>query len=364
MNKGSKIAVLGGGGNPQTMAADFALAGHEVTLCELPQFSQKIELIIKSGTIEKIGSVGTLGRTGIARLYRVTTNIGEAVKGVEVIVISVPAYRQMAFFEPLAEKLEDGQIVVIVPGNWGALRLFNLLRKMGIKKKVKIGETDRCMFICRAGESWLGPGKARVILERENLRIAAMPAKDTGVVLNTFKMLYPSLILTGSVFETSLNNANSVVHGPVVLMNAGWIEHTKGQFMIYRDGVTPAVGRVVNAIGDEKDAIYKRLGFNPIPREPFYEQLQKSRWVHDPCEVGPPSLQHRYLSEDVPYGLVPLAFFGDLLGVPTPVSDAIIELASTANQVDYWKEGLTLEKLELDGLGAEEMLKFVTEGKG
>jgi opine dehydrogenase len=363
MNKRSKIAVLGGGGNGQTMAADFALAGHQVTLCDLPQFGRKIESILKTRTIEKIGAVGTVGRTGLARLDRVTTKVGDAVRGAEVIVISAPAYRLMTFFEALAKELEDGQIVVIVPGNWGALRLFNLLKKMGIKKNVKIGETDRCMFICRAGESWLGPGKARVILERENLRIAAMPAKDTEVVWNTFKMLYPSLILAANVLETSLNNANSIVHGPVVLMNAGWIEHTKGQFMFYRDGVTPAVGRVVNAIGDEKDAILRKLGFNPSPREPFYEQIQKSRWVHDPCEVGPPSLQHRYITEDIPYGLVPLALFGDLLDVPTPVGDAIIELASTANQVSYRKEGMTLEKLGLNGLGAEKILRFVTEGK-
>lgn len=363
MNKVCKIAVLGGGGNGQTMAADFALAGHQVTLCELPQFSQKIEPILKTKTIEKIGAVGTLGKTGLARLHQVTTDIAEAAKGAEVIVLSTPAYRHMVFFEALAERLEDGQIVVILPGNWGALRLFNMLKKMKIKKNVKIGETDRCMFICRAGETWLGPGKVRVILERESLRIAAIPAKDTGIVLDTFKMLYPSLIPAANILETSLNNSNSIVHGPVVMMNAGWVEHTKGQFMIYRDGVTPAIGRAADVIGDEKDAILKKLGFNPIPREPLYEQIKKSKWVHDPCEVGPASLQHRYITEDIPYGLVPLCFFGDLLEVPTPVSDAIVELASAANQVNYWQEGLTLEKLRLNGLSAQKILQFVTEGK-
>lgn len=362
MKKDLKIAVLGGGGNAQTMAADFALAGFEVNLCDLPPFSKKIEYVLKTKTIEKIGSVGTTGRTGLARLNKVTTDISEALKGVNIIVVSVPAYRHMTFFEAMAENLENDQIIVILPGNWGALRLFNLLRNKGIQKDVKIAETHRCMFISRAGESWLGPGKTRVILEREGLQIAAMPAKGTEIVLNTFKFLYPQLIPATNVIETSLNNSNFIGHGPLVLMNAGWIEHTQGQFLIYKDGGTPSVGRVADAIGDERDAVVKKLGFHPLPRESFYERIQKSRWVHDPCEVGPPLLQHRYIREDIPYGLVPMTYLADLLSIPTPLSDAIVELASKANQTNYWQEGLSLNRLGLGGLTPEKALAFVNEG--
>lgn len=358
-----KIAVMGGGNSAQTMAADLALTGFEVNLCDLPKFTKNIEVVIKSKQIEKYGSLQTTGRTGLARLAKVTTDVGEAVKGADVILVAVPAYGHMAFFKALVEYLEDGQIVVIVPGNWGALRFFNLLKRMRIKKKVKIAETDRCIHICRAAESWLGPGKVRVILERDRIQIASIPARDTGTVVDTVKTLYPQLASAANILETSLSNRNIVVHGPLVLMNTGWIEHTEGQFMIYRDGATPSIGSVVDAISDERDTIGKKLGFSPIPREPFYEQIIGARWTRDPCEVGPPSLRHRYISEDIPYGLVPLAYLGDLLDVPTPVSDAIIELSSITNKVNYWKAGLTLEKLRLDRLNPEEILKLVNEGE-
>jgi opine dehydrogenase len=132
---------------------------------------------------------------------------------------------------------------------------------------------------------------------------------------------------------------------------------------LWYSGATPSIGSVVDAISDERDTIGKKLNFSPIPSEPFYEQILGARWPQDPCEVGPPSLRHRYISEDIPYGLVPLAYLGNLLNVPTPVSDAIIELSSITNNVNYWKAGLTLEKLKLDRLSPAEILKLVNEGE-
>jgi opine dehydrogenase len=355
-----KIAVLGGGGNAHTMAAEFALAGFSVNLCDLPRFGKKIEHVMKTGEIEKIGSVGTTSHTGKAKLNKVTVDVREGIKGVDVIVIAVPAYEQMEFFEAIIANLEDHQTIIIIPGNWGALRLFNLLKRQKVTARVRIAETDRCMFICRIGESWLGAGKARVILERDSLQIAAIPAEDTEWVQDKLKILYPRLLPAACVLETSLNNSNLITHGPIVMMNTGWLEHTRGQFMIYRDGGTPSIGRVVDAVARERDSVLARFGIKAMPREPFYDAVKKAQWVHDPCEVGPPSLDHRYITEDIPYGLVPMALLGHLFGISTPVSDAIVELASTAMNRDFWQEGLTLKELGLEGLRPEEILKVVT----
>lgn len=165
------------------------------------------------------------------------------------------------------------------------------------------------------------------------------------------------------MIETSLNNSNLVVHGPLMIMNAGWLEHTQGQFMIYRDGATPAVGHVADTVGEERDRVVAAWGFEPSPMGPFYEQIQAAEWVHDPCEVGPPTMQHRYLTEDIPYGLVPMTYFGDLVQVPTPASDAVVQISAAANQEDYWTTGLTIEKLGLTGLTTEAILRKVQEAE-
>jgi opine dehydrogenase len=362
MGKNLKVAVMGGGNSAHTMAADIALGGLEVNLCDLPVFQRNIQEVMETRRIEKVGSAATRGKTGIAELNKATTDIPDAVKNVDVVMLAIPAYGHMEFFQSLLGSLEEGQIVIVLPGNWGAIRLFNFLRSMGFKKRVFIGETDRCMHICRASESWLGPGKARVILERPVVRLSAMPASDTPAVFHPMKTIYPQLVPAHHVVETSLNNFNPIIHGPLVLMNAGWIEHTAGQFMIYRDGATPAIGSVVDAIADERDAVLQKFGLATDMREPFYDLVKNAEWCKDPCETGPPNLQHRYLTEDIPYGLVPLAYLGDVVGVPTPMSDALVELASKVNHVNYWKDGLTLERLGFAGLRHEEIIELVMNG--
>jgi opine dehydrogenase len=56
---------------------------------------------------------------------------------------------------------------------------------------------------------------------------------------------------------------------------------------------------------------------------------------------SPSSLDHRYVHEDVGYGLVPMAALGRLAGVATPTIDSLVHLASLAVGIDYARDGLT-----------------------
>ena len=51
------------------------------------------------------------------------------------------------------------------------------------------------------------------------------------------------------------------------------------------------------------------------------------------------------------------------MDINTPLSDAIIEIASTVNEKNYWEKGITLEKLELNGMKIKEVLRLLHEGK-
>jgi len=77
---------------------------------------------------------------------------------------------------------------------------------------------------------------------------------------------------------------------------------------------------------------------------------------------SPPSLDHRYIKEDVGYGLVPMAEIGKLLGIETPVMDALITLASVALGIDFRVEGLTLEKMGLAGVAPADLQRILTDG--
>lgn len=360
--KAIKVAVLGGGNSAQTMAADLALCGAKVNLCDLPEFNNNIAHIIKTGGIEKLGSKGTTGPTGFAQLNKITTSPADAIAGVDIIFLAVPAYGHMAFYESLSDCVQSGQTVITIPGCWGGLRLSRLLHKKSKTKRVTIAETSQCLHVCRVAESWLGPGKVRVISERKSFQIAAIPARDTSTAHNLMEMFYPQVKSATNVLETSLNNGNFIVHAPMVIMNAGWIEHTEGDFMFYRDGATGSIGSVIDTIATERDNISLKFGFTPIPSEPYCTRMKDVEWVNDPCETAPPNLQHRYISEDVPFGLVPISGFGALLEVPTPVADSMITLSSIANGTNYWKEGLTLERLGFNNLSASQILEIANEG--
>lgn len=359
------IAVLGGGNNGPTMAADFALQGASVRLFDLPAFAERIEAYRETKTIEKYGSAETTGRTGFARLECVTTDLAEAIDDADLIVLAVPAYAHDAFFDLLAGHVKPGQTVLVAPGNWGALRLHNLLRARGQRDGIRIAETDICTHICRTAEYFLGPGRVRVVLERSRIRIAAIPHADTTAVHAMLLPFYPQLVAAENVIETSLRNDNTVIHGPLMLMNAGWLEHTAGQFMIYRDGVTPSIARAMDTVRGERERLIGAFGFATVQQPAAgetYRRYTEAQWVKDPCETGPSSLHNRYLSEDVPYGLVALRELALLHGQTMKATEAIITLAGIANEVDYYSEGLTLRRLGFEGMTPEQILKFAVSG--
>ena len=366
MAKTSRIAVLGGGNSALTMAADLALAGAAVSLFEFEEYAARLGPIRETRKIEKYGSLGASGATGKAELTLVSTVMERAIAGADLIIVAVPAYAHMRFFEELARCVSPGQTILIAPGNWGALRLYNLLRDKKVGAGVKIAETDVCTHICRAGESFLGPDKVRVILERARLRLSAIPSVDTESVIAMLQPFYPQIVRGENVIETSLRNDNIVTHGPLMLMNAGWLEHTAGNFMIYRDGLTPSVARAIDGVRKEREGVIGALNLPrvalPAPDETF-KRYASAQWVHDPCEIGPPDLGHRYLSEDVPYGLVPLREIGRTLGIAMPVIDAVIALSGIANGEDYSSAGLSLDDLGLAGLSPSDMLAYATSGE-
>lgn len=361
-----KIAILGAGNGGQTAAADLSLAGFEVNLYESPKFENNIKAIIEREGIKITG----VARKGFAKLNKVTTNIEEAMEGVDVVMIIVPAFAHEIIFKECAPHLEDGQIVTINAGNHGALQLSSILKNMRINKDVIISETSTLIYVCRV----IAPAEVRASGLKRVVPLAAIPAKDTKKCIKVLNEIYPQFVPATNVLETSLSSANMVLHPPIMLMNAGYIERSKGDFLFYIHGASPSVARICETIDVERIAVGKALGINLISvkdamykkydahGDSLYERIRdcKPYWDHSSAS-SPSSLEYRYLTEDVPYGLVPLASLGDLLGVPTPSVKTIIDFASLVNQTDYWGDGLTAEKLGLNGLTAKQINNLVDE---
>jgi opine dehydrogenase len=211
----------------------------------------------------------------------------------------------------------------------------------------------------------LAPGKIRIFNKlKGGLFLAALPAKNTHKVLELVRDVYPAMRAAKNILQTSLQNGNPVIHPAITLMNVALIERTQGDFEFYHEGVTPAVGRLIKAVDEERIAIGKKLGVEVIPDPELgvmqgymTEATYDNGFVTSPGFAGvkaQPSLDYRYFNEDVGYGLVFLQKLGEQIEVETPIISAVIRLVSLLMERDYMADApRTMETLGLSGKSAE-----------
>ena len=178
---------------------------------------------------------------------------------------------------------------------------------------------------------------------------------------------FPQFCPVSSILQTSLTNMNAMMHPTPTLLNAGRIE-CQAPFEYYRQGVTPAIARVVEGVDSERLALAAALqvrvpsllewyatGYGARGRS-LHEAVQQVRG-YDGIQ-GPRSLDTRYLFEDLATGLVPLSSLGGAMGVATPLMRSVVELGNALLARDFWQEGRSLEKLGLAGKTPEEIRKL------
>ena len=363
-----KIAVLGAGNGGCAAAADLTLRGFEVRL--FSRSESTIARLARRGEIELLEG----GESQSVAPYFMSPHLPPVVQGVDLIVIAAPSVAHEYLAKSLANYLTDGQRILLNPGHTGgSLHFYHLLRRLGCGANIQLCETVTLTYICRMPE----PGKVELYRRTTNLRFAAFPAVHTETLVSEIQTVFPNIVAAENVLETGFSNINAIMHPAGMLGNAGWIEKSGGDFLWYREGVTPAIGAWIDAVDGERLTIVESLGLKPLRFVDIFFQAGLTtaeardsgsayQAIHESGPnmtiKSPPSLDHRYIREDVGYGLVPMAEIGKLMGVHTPVMDALITLASAALGVDFRATGLTLEKMGLGSVRAEELPKVLREG--
>ncbi len=360
-----KFAVIGAGHGGKAMAAHLALMGFKVSLYN--RTASHIDIIKKRGGIELDGAEGV--PHGFGKLERVTSNIGDAIRNVSVIMVVLPSSAHAEVAAAMSPYLKKGQIVVLHPGRTcGALEFSKVIRDAGCKADVTIAEAETFIYAARSD----GPAAARIFRIKEAIPLAALPATRTQQVLDAINEAYPQFIDGVDVLNTSLNNMGAIFHPALTLLNAGWIEATHGDYQFYIDGVTPSVARMLEVLDRERVTVASALGIRArtalewlkLAYDTTGVDLQEA--IHNqPGYYGikaPPTLNHRYLFEDIPMSLVPIASIGKRYGVSVGGMESIIKIGSIIHRTDYWRRGRTVEKLGLDQWSVSELTRFVQEG--
>ena len=353
-----KVAILGSGNGGCAAAADWSLAGHEVRLFDFPEFTEQVSVISQKGGVTITGEL-----EGFAPVHYIGHSIEEALTGAELILAIGPAYSSESFANAVKGIITDDQVYIVCPGSMGGAlitkRIFNTTPNA---KDVCVGETATLPYATRLNE----PGSVHVFLKlKGGLLLSTIPASENDRVLAMLQQVYPGMDKAKNVLQTMLQNANPVIHPTVTLLNAGLIERTHGDFLFYEEGVTPAVGKLLKAVDTERIRLGEKLGVDLMMDAKM--GVIQGYMTDDSYETGyatapgfrgikaQSQLDHRYLNEDVGYGLVFMSELARQVGVETPMIDSVIHIASAIMERDY--RGEALRTLDSIGYTLDEILE-------
>ena len=363
-----RITVAGAGKGGPSMVAHLMSMGFDVRLYELPAFAHKLRPFIRRGGIRCGGEV-----KGLFRPAAMTTDAKEAVADADVVMVAAMAMGHEAIVRAVLPHMKDGSLLAFNTGYFAALRFWPRVRRL--KRHVLLAETDILPYLCLR----TGPHSVRIDGIKKELGVAAIPAADTRRAVN---LLNKTSILRffprKHTLEVSLASMNLLFHAPIVLFNLPASENTKGNYVFYRDGVSPGIGHIIHAMDAERIAIGRKLGVRLIDcvrlmkiwyaryrvRGETIDQILRSNLAYAKDVFPMPSIREfAVFHQDLTYGLPPVIELGRLLKVPTPTFRMIVDIANLVCQADYMKEGLNLRKLGITGMTPARLLRYLKTGR-
>lgn len=316
-----KVAVLGLGKVGHNMAALLAARGFEVT-----GFTRDPE---KAEAVNRFG-ITVFGALEGNFKVQATTDLSQAVDGARFLFVTTTSKGHRPMAELLRGKLQEGQLVVIFTGNWGAYEFYCVLGDEARTKRVVLGETSGNLA---GSPSLTYPATTYMKPIKKHISFATIPGSAACQAARELRDAFPEFCPVDSIVDTSLNNTNPPVHVPISLFNITRMANRE-EASFYGECLPPMLQDLVMAADQERCQVIRALGGTPKS----VLELMNSAWDAQCAslkELGQsnPSLQsvqlpktpyHRFLTEDVPYGYLAVSRLGKRYGVATPRIDFMV----------------------------------------
>lgn len=374
MNKANsprKVSIFGAGNAGLTAAYHFTQQGCQVALYGSSGFDDQIHAISADGGITSLSKFHgvSLEYGGFESIDLLTTDIEQAIAYSDILILPVPSFAQEPLFKQMLPYLKSNQTIVLMPGNYGSLALNQL--------KIELGYQDLNLnFVDAISIPWAtritGNAEIAILGMKSFLPIAALPASKTEEILALLQPIFPlKLTALENVIAAGLENINFGGHPLMTTLNIGLLENFPGKFNYYTDCCSPATAKACESMDKERLAVGEAMGLAlkseleamnelyEMDAKSVYE-LNKTSQTHGSVNGAPDSSTNRYITEDVPYLLVPCIEFAKLLGVKTPIAISVLHLTNAFNEADYFNSGRTLEKMGLSSMTLPEILKKIS----
>ena len=360
-----RIAILGGGNGAYAAAADLSEKGHEVRLWR--RDAAAFAPVLDSRTIRLRDADGVRN----VAIAKPTTDIGVAVRGAQLLLIPAPAFAQPDLARAIAPHLEDGQVVFLPPGTFGAYIMDGIARGAGARARVTYAETGTLPYLARKRVTGGATDEIAITIRATRLPTGVFPAKRSEYAHEIIARAYPAIEPCEDALSAALMNAGPIIHPPLILLNAAPLQHQE-RWDIHNEGTQPAVRAVTDALDAERVAVREALGYR-APHFPLSDHYNSDRWMYGDAHkklVDSGDWRehidlhaHRYMLEDVVLGLAFLDSVARWAGCQAPVAGGLLAIAGAILGRDLRQGPRTLAALSLQDKTPDQLKELLREGQ-
>lgn len=339
MTDQADIAIIGAGAIGQAFAIDLLQRGFSVPVL-VETAAARAEALRRAAVIRLSGHMGEAERP-MPRVEAAAVSAAEAL--VILVATTVDAHRQVA--RDLAGVLTDDHIVLLANGYVnGSQRFAASLRAGGCTASPAVLELSVTPYlVCSPA-----PGRVHVTARKRWMELSSFEPERAARHHPLIARIVPGVTACDNALASALNNQNPIAHVPSHLMNAAVArdcalvepDATRGGAFYLEDYSSPEVLALRAAADAERIAVMHGLGLGDlaIPRAEF---SLRSYGPGTREAVSPRmgrTFARRFVTEDIPFGLLPIERLGRAAGVETPVISGMITLIGVLEGRD-WRGG-------------------------
>jgi opine dehydrogenase len=354
-----KVSILGAGAVAYGTAAYLIEAGHQATLWS--PSGHRTKALAAGASLVTTGAIEGRFRPAIA------SSCIHAIADADAVMVVLPANGHKAVFDAAAPHIRNGLPIIISSHmSFGALYLSRLLIARGVETSLIAWGTT-----LTTGRQ-TSTTEVKVNTVRKKIDFATVPQCDSANAMSLCTELFGDrFVERQGLLAIALSNLNPQNHLAIGLTNLTRME--KGERWNQSEYVTPAVGRLMEALDAERLAIARALevhvrtvqehfllSYNVDPGSVSEMNQQMLRNGHG--AFGPGTAESRYVLEDVPFGLEATAQLGRMAGVPAPLHEAGISLLSAAYGRDFSRENDLLKALDMGSMSMGQLQALARNG--